>query len=169
MIGLPARLVDFMSSDYARVVQAVGATCGWDNAEDAVQEAMARSIGRLNEIDNLTAWITVVAQNQARSWRRRRKHGDELTDRERRSDGLPADELMANLDLLAAVKALPFRQRQAIVLYYLLDMDVAAVANAMRIKPGTVKASLHAARKSLLQALQVDEQLVPDHRGDPNE
>ncbi len=43
----------------------------------------------------------------------------------------------------------------AVALHYLADLPVADVAAAMKVAPGTVKAHLHAARRSLAPELEV--------------
>jgi len=59
------------------------------------------------------------------------------------------------LDLLAALRSLPERQRQAVVLHYLMDCRVATVAELMGLSEGTVKAHLHRARATLHDLLEV--------------
>jgi DNA-directed RNA polymerase specialized sigma24 family protein len=57
------------------------------------------------------------------------------------------------LDVRRALMSLPRRQREATVLRYYLDLDVAEVARALRINEGTAKTTLHRARRSLAVAL----------------
>jgi RNA polymerase sigma-70 factor (ECF subfamily) len=58
-----------------------------------------------------------------------------------------------DVDLLAAVDALPEGQRTAVVLHHLLDLPVAEVADVMGVRPGTVKTHLHRARNRLAEVL----------------
>ena len=58
--------------------------------------------------------------------------------------GLLAAQVDLQLDLHRAVAALPVRQRQAILLRYLADLNVPEVARVMGCSTGTVKA--HVAR-----------------------
>jgi RNA polymerase sigma factor (sigma-70 family) len=60
----------------------------------------------------------------------------------------------ADADVRAAVRRLPERQRDALFLRFYLELDYAAIANALGIEVGTVSATLHAARKTLTHALQ---------------
>ena len=55
----------------------------------------------------------------------------------------------ADLDLLAAVAALPRAQRAAVALFYLEDRPVAEVAELMGCAEATVKVHLHRARARL--------------------
>jgi RNA polymerase sigma factor (sigma-70 family) len=54
-------------------------------------------------------------------------------------------DVVTDLDLVSQVRALPLRQRQAIVLYYLEDLRLEEVAVQMNCALGTVKSTLHAA------------------------
>lgn len=54
------------------------------------------------------------------------------------------------------MRSLPERQRQAVVLHYLVDSPLVAVADAMGISEGAVKAHLFKARAALRGRLEVD-------------
>ena len=66
---------------------------------------------------------------------------------------VPEDRLY----LWDAVRSLPPRQRTAIVLHYVADMSQEQVAGVMGIAPGTVAATLHAARDTLREKLRASE------------
>jgi RNA polymerase sigma factor (sigma-70 family) len=53
------------------------------------------------------------------------------------------------VDLLRALRALPVRQREAAVLFYVADLPLHAVADAMGISDGAVKSHLARAREGL--------------------
>ena len=55
---------------------------------------------------------------------------------------------MLPLDLLTD------RQREIVFLHYYADLDYAAIAEALAISPGTVGATLNAARHTLRSALE---------------
>jgi RNA polymerase sigma-70 factor (ECF subfamily) len=66
----------------------------------------------------------------------------------RPSEPTPAtsnSDALRDLDLVSQVRALPLRQRQAIVLHYLEDLSLEEVALQMNCALGTVKSTLHAA------------------------
>ena len=46
------------------------------------------------------------------------------------------------------------RQREIVFLHYYADLDYAAIAEALAISPGTVGATLNAARNTLRSALE---------------
>lgn len=132
-------------------------------AEDAVQEALARAWERSDRgerIETLKAWVTVVATNLLRSrWRRILA---EQRARRRLTDLLaaPADSPAGDrLDVFEAVRALPPRQREVVVLRYYLDLTLADVARTVHSSEGAVKNALHHARRTLAARLE-----APDPR-----
>ncbi len=126
-------------------------------AEDAVQEALARAWERGERgerIDSLVAWVTTVATNLLRSGFRR------LMAERRARSRLPEASLAGSsaavddqVDVVRALASLPRRQREATVLRYYLDMDVAEVAHALGVNEGTAKTTLFRARQALARAL----------------
>ncbi len=155
----PIRLQEFVATEYPKVVGAVTVVCNDRSlAEDAVQEALARAIERSaagTEIRNLAAWVTTVACNHTRSGFRRRER--ELRALRRLRPEPDAGDLGDRSDdvvtLHRAVRLLPRRQRQAIVLRYFLGLDVAEVALELGIAEGTAKALLFQGRARLRGAL----------------
>lgn len=57
-------------------------------------------------------------------------------------------------EVRAAVRRLPARQRDALLLRFYLDYDYLTIAETLRIEVGTVSATLQAARGNLTQALE---------------
>ena len=60
---------------------------------------------------------------------------------------------VVSADLHRAVRALPPRQRTAIVLHHFVDLPVVEVAALMNVSAGTVKSTLHDARAALARTL----------------
>jgi len=127
-------------------------------AEDAVQEALVKAWHRRDTpIESLAAWITVVATNTARSgWRRRQAEQRALDRAGARADvhsmaidGEPFDQALHD-----AVRTLPDREREVVVLHYVLDQSVAQAAAAMGVTEGTVKTLLSRGRQHLAERLQ---------------
>ncbi len=114
-------------------------------ANEAVDEAFTRAYARwsrVSQLDDPTAWLYRVASNWATSWLRKR----------RMRPVRPTEELeTARYDVvedpavLAAIEALPSAQRAVIVLRFYLDWDIARIATALDVPPGTVKSRLHRA------------------------
>lgn len=150
--------------DYARIVRAVALFTGTpEGAEDAVQEALARAMEssrRGRHIESLEAWVVTAAFNQRRSsFRRlaRRKEHDAVPDRDRGTGPDPDAAGAQLLDLRAAVRSLPRRQREVVVLFYYLDRSIESIGRELRIGEGAVKNALHKARRTLLAALTADD------------
>ena len=139
----------FVESEYVRVVAAVAMVAdSLALAEEAVQEALARAWERGrrgHEVESLPRWVVTVALNVARSARRRRRL--EASVGWSPAPAVPAPE--SAVDIARAVSALPLRQRQAVVLHYYLDLDVAETARTLGVSPGTVKTALHRARRTM--------------------
>jgi RNA polymerase sigma-70 factor, ECF subfamily len=149
-------LRSFYDSHYGRLLGIVTLVTGSRAAaEDAVHEAVARAWERADHVQHLDRWVLTVALNLARNrWRKlRREVGD-------RPDGhVPAVDGQA-VDLQRALRDLPIRQREVVVLHYLLDLPVAEVAQLLRLSTGGVKHALFRARRSLAAALAVVDQEV---------
>jgi RNA polymerase sigma-70 factor, ECF subfamily len=129
-------------------------------AEEATQEAFARALarwGRLRSQPWAGGWVTTTALNTARRHLRRRRPTMPASVR----DG---EDETTRLDVQAAVRGLPARQQEAVVLHYLLDLPVAETAAAMGCDQGTVKTHLSRARAALLRALSIDDKPSPHTR-----
>ena len=158
----------FLEHDYERVVRTVALACGdTGRAEDAVQHALAAALDaqrRGRAIEHLVPWIITVAINSNRRYFRRQaieaRSYARLAPLQR--DGLDAEDA-AFVDLRAAIRLLPLRQRQSIVLYYLHDLDVTTISTVLGVRPGTVKTALSRGRETLAAALRTDD----DHERRP--
>jgi RNA polymerase sigma-70 factor (ECF subfamily) len=113
-------------------------------SEDVAQEAVARALDRWRKVEGYAVpWVSRVAANLAID--RARSH-----DRSRRGPapvqepGRADPDAIAHLDLVRALRTLPRRQRDAVVLRYLLDQPEEAVAALMEVSVGSVKT--HASR-----------------------
>jgi len=151
-----AELTALVERDYRRLVGVVAVVCGSTAvAEDAVQEALVRAwerVGRGARFDHLAGWVVVVAINQVRQVERRSRAEGRAVARLAAGNAATgvADEVV---DLQRAVAALPGRQREVVVLHYLLGLDVKATARVLNISEGTVKTGLFRARAALAARL----------------
>ncbi len=149
----------FFRGEYPRLVAVGTALCGdREAARDMAQEALLRAY---------RAWPAVGAMERPGAWCRRVLVNLAI-DRGRRSGREQralarigtTDEAPAASDddrFWPAVRALPERQRAAVVLYYVEDQPIDVIAEVLGIATGTVKASLHAARTSLAARLSAEE------------
>jgi RNA polymerase sigma-70 factor (sigma-E family) len=118
-------------------------------AEDLVAEAFTRawmSWRKVRDHPAPRAWVVRTALNAHVSWWRHRRREVPLAE-----TGLPAVCQPAGVGdaLAAAIRALPARQREVIVLRVFFDLDTEATAALMGVSPGTVGAHLHRALGTL--------------------
>ncbi len=146
----------FAKNDYRRVVATISLWSGSvDEAADAVADALGVVWEQLESgksIENLAAFVTVVAMNAIRSKHRRdarfrRKAHLLVVDT---SDD-PTESTATKLDVARVLHRLSHRQRTVIALRYGVDLSVDQIAQELGIAPGTVKATLHQARAALVE------------------
>lgn len=131
------------------------------DAEDVAQEALARAHLRWIALGaHPEGWIVTVATHLAIDRVRRRRRAP-VPRREQLT--LVDTHLGERLDLARALRRLPRRQREVVVLRYLADWSELEVAEALGCSPGTVKS--HAARglHALRRHLDLDHH---EHRND---
>ena len=130
-------------------------------AEDLVQEAfirLAHSAHRLREHDKAAAYLRAIVLNLARDHNRRG-----LVSLRHRP---PADPLPASVEEVAAVHAdqrevlealrdLPRRQRDCLVLRYYLELSVADIAATLEVSTNSVKTHLQRGLRALEARLEV--------------
>jgi RNA polymerase sigma-70 factor (ECF subfamily) len=124
-------------------------------AEEVVQEAFARASvrwARLRDYDVPEAWVRRVAMNLAADRGRRLQRQARALLRAGSPPSVPPASVEA-LALAEALRTLPMRQRQAIVLHHLVDLPVEEVAATLGARAGTVKSWLARGRKALAATL----------------
>ena len=124
-------------------------------AEEVVQEAFARASVRwawLRDYDVPEAWVRRVAVNLVAERARRLRRQARALLRLGAPPQVPAASVEA-VALLEALRTLPMRQRQAIVLYHLVDLPIEEVARMLGVRPGTVKSLLARGRRALANRL----------------
>jgi RNA polymerase sigma-70 factor, ECF subfamily len=133
-------------------------------AEELAQEAFLtayRAWGRISEYDDPAAWVRRVVVNRSVSAvRRTRAEGRALTRLHTRRT-LSIELEPHDAEFWSQVRALPRRQAQVIVLHYIDDSSIDEIAMVLSIAPGTVKATLSQARRSLADSLgcELDDEL----------
>lgn len=138
---------DFCRAEYGTVFRATLAFSGSrEIAQDSTQEAFARAFARWRRLSTQPwagGWVMTTALNLCRRALRRMPEANATP-----SPAAPVDSDL-QIDVLDALRDLPLRQRQAILLYYLADLPVAAVAELMNASEGSVKTHLSRARRTL--------------------
>ena len=150
----------FFAEEYPIVVRALRlAISDAGNAEELAQEAFARAWSRwriVSVMERPVAWVYVVALNvERRRWRRQRDRPDGPTVALSEPD--VAVGVVESIHVRDAIHDLPARQRTAIALRYLADLQIRDVAIAMGCAEGTVKATLHQALRALRVELEDDD------------
>jgi RNA polymerase sigma-70 factor (sigma-E family) len=129
-------------------------------AEEVVQEAFVRTYAnwsRVRRQDDPIPYVRQTAVNLARGGLRHRR-----VVRDRRLEAVPdAESAEASVErdeasrlLMEAVRSLPDRQRECVVLRYFLECSTAECADALGISEGAVKSHLHRALTALAPRLE---------------
>ena len=130
-------------------------------AEDMAQEAFLRAVTRLHQWRDdakFSTWLYALALNVFRSAIRRdavRELPLKMADEPFVSSD-PLEEFEArqrNALVRRMVRALPRRYREAVILFYFLDQNVAESASVLGLPDGTFKARLHRGRALLKDRL----------------
>ena len=126
-----------------------------ERARDAVQEGFARAIRSRTTFRGsglLDGWVARCVINAAQDLNRAAS-GMQLEAEEIGAEFVTAPDEGGSI-VRDAVLRLPQRQRDALFLRYYLDFDYRAIAEALEVEVGTISATLHAAHRSLGDALQ---------------
>jgi RNA polymerase sigma factor (sigma-70 family) len=101
----------------------------------------------------IVGWIVNTALNVLR------RTGRRTLEFSRESQEVPSPDTDVDeaLDLWLAVRQLPKRQAQAVILHYVIDLPVAQVAEVMGCREGTAKAHLDRGRRRLARQLEPSE------------
>ena len=132
-----------------------------DAAQDIAQDIwlrVLRGIGRLRDPAKLRAWLFGIAH---RTWidTLRKKYAVvvanlDAVDRHELPDPTVADELEEELTAVEQeLSRLPPIEREALTLFYLRELSLQEISQALEIPVGTVKSRLHRARRMLRREL----------------
>jgi RNA polymerase sigma factor (sigma-70 family) len=138
---------DFYRASYTDIARALAYALGdVEVAAEATDEAMARAYPRwstLRHYDNPGGWVYRVGLNWARSLHRRlsRRLPFRATEHTEPPVSDPA--------VAEALRRLSTDHRDVVVCRLLLDWSVDVTADALGVRPGTVKSRLHKALRRL--------------------
>jgi RNA polymerase sigma-70 factor (sigma-E family) len=129
-------------------------------AEEVVQDAFVAMHGgwqRLRDAEKALAYLRQAVVNRSRSVLRHRTVVDK--NLQKAPPDMPSAEhgalvLLERSAVVAALRGLPDRQREAIVLRYYADLSEAEIAAAMKISRGAVKSHTARGMTALRAALE---------------
>ena len=128
-------LVDEHWRDVARLAHALAPGNGDDVAQQAWTQALA-AYPRLTHARNLRSWLLTITHRCAMDHHRTARRTTPHASRPRSTRHPLSCRRTPRLDLWARVAALPERQREAVVLRFVADLDHRAVAAALGTTPG---------------------------------
>jgi RNA polymerase sigma factor (sigma-70 family) len=138
---------------YRRFVRvALAITRDEEAAAEAVQEAFTRAIrgqARFRGEGSLEAWVWRGVVNEAKRMAGRPRVDSAGSFGEQSNGATDADAATR-----ALIAALPERQRFAVFLRYYADLDYRTIGEVLEVETGTVSATLHAAHRSLREAIE---------------
>lgn len=127
----------------------------WAVAEELAQGAFARAWERwptVSTMENPVGWVHVTALNLARSRFRRGRAWWRVRSRLHEPTAAPDPDPSERVAIVEAIKALPHRQRQVVLLRYYLDLPTEDIAEVVGIAPSTVRVHLSRALVQLRNA-----------------
>ena len=128
-------------------------------AEDVVQDAFCglyRRWDRLTDPGSALSYVRASVLNGCRTGLRRRALGRRVTGYQPPSGSAEAAVLgrEEREQVMRAVRRLPDRQREALVLRFYLELPEPEIARVMGIRPGTVRSAIYRALKALGHLLE---------------
>lgn len=152
----PASFEAFYKTSWEGIYRPLAVTVGdHDLAREAVDEAMTRAYARwrtVGELANPSGWVFRVAYRWSIDRLRRIGRERRLLPR---LVGTPSSaEPWVEPGLESALESIPRDQQVVVVLACVHDWTEQAIAEALNIRPGTVKSRLHRGLTRLRQELQ---------------
>jgi RNA polymerase sigma factor (sigma-70 family) len=152
---------EFFEQEHLRLGRSIYLLTGdRDEAEDLVQEALARAYERWDRVSQMAepgGYVYRIASNLHRRRSRTRLRRRTLVGDQRAQDVAPADAADARIDLMRALAMLPRDQREALVLVEMFDLDASTAAETLGIKAVSVRVRVHRARLRLREILGGDD------------
>lgn len=155
------RLRDLYEREAARLVGSLHVYCRDRSlAEEAVQEAFARLVTRLDGIDDpakASSYLRSIAFNYVRSHHRHLRVVHRRTVDAPSSPRTPEETYVLNegqAEIVAAIASLSERQRACIVLRYYDDLTEREIAEVLHLSPNSVKTHIRRGMRMLTQSLE---------------
>ncbi|QDZ11299.1 RNA polymerase sigma factor [Devosia ginsengisoli] len=126
------------------------------DAEDVAQDVCVKLGGAIAGFDGRSAfssWVYRITLNAVRDMqragKRRGKYADAYAEIAPEDQPAEQEEAATSRQLWAAVRTLPEKQRDAVLLVYAEELSHAAAAEIMGVREATVSWHVHEARKTL--------------------
>jgi RNA polymerase sigma-70 factor (ECF subfamily) len=156
----PPTLERVIAEHQDRVRRLARRLSGWsEDAEDVVQDvfvAVLENLPRFRGDSSVATWVTAITLNRCRAHRRRRMirmafvaKARRAPPREMAAAAHPSDHAERDERVRQAVRRLPARDREVVVLRHLEQMDLDDVAAIVGATRAAVEVRLHRARAKL--------------------
>jgi len=155
--GDAAAFAELVEDQYDRIYRTAWRWCGnAHDAEDIAQDVSIRLGEAIHGFDGRSAfssWVYRITLNMVRdhqrAGRRRGAHAEAYAEIAPTEEAPVQEAAATNTQLWTAVRTLPEKQRDAVLLVYAEDLSHAQAAEIMGIKEATVSFHVHEARKTL--------------------
>jgi len=141
----------------------IGRMTGWSSeSDDILQEVFLtawKKAGQYRGNGSLEGWLRKLAVNRCRNHHRARKVFDQLLTRFtrlRRRELAASHDRAQDLDLQVAMSKLNDDDRIVLVLFYLEELDGAAISELIGVRADAVHMRLHRARTRLRNLLETE-------------
>lgn len=130
-------------------------------AEEALQDALASAWSRwdrISEVDDPDRYVRrMIANAHVSGWRRFRKRESSAAEIRTADQPDPSGDIARNDAVWRVCRALPERQRAAVVLRFYEDLDYSEIAATLGVTESTVRSAVHRALAALRTELQRQE------------
>jgi RNA polymerase sigma-70 factor (ECF subfamily) len=143
---------------YARLVRAIAydASGNFATTHDITQDVFLKAFCRLSQLrnpDRFGAWITQIARRAGRDWQRcNRRDRHEFCSQPPEFASAPID--VASLELLQAIRSLPYRERMALHIFYLDEQPADIARRTLGLSSSGFYKLLDRARNRLASVMQ---------------
>lgn len=123
-----------------------------NDCEDAIQSAILTAYEKLSTLKHeeyFRTWLMRILINKCNKQLRQRKRTAEITESQTASTSS-----VEEVEVRTAVKALPLKIRQVIILYYSEQLTTKEISEILKIPKGTVLSRLDKGRKLLRLELE---------------
>jgi RNA polymerase sigma-70 factor (ECF subfamily) len=147
---------------YARLVRAIAFDASSDLcvAQDITQEVFLKTFCKLSQLRNperFGAWIAQIARRTGRDWQRmRRRDRHEFQPQPLERCTPPEDG--AAIELLQAIRRLPYRERMALHIFYLDEQPAEMARKTLKLSSSGFYKLLDRARKHVAEIMQLDQE-----------